>query len=99
MASRIESRRLSRRLLVGFPLILVAGAARGQEGELTYPRSSIVIAARGRDLNFEVELALDDAHRSHALRFRTAPGPYEGTLFSSSQESRATLSRTSTRSS
>ena len=86
MASRIESRRLSRRLLVGFPLILVAGAARGQEGELTYPRSSLVIAARGRDLNFEVELALDDAHRSHGLMFRKALGPYEGMLFDFFQE-------------
>jgi uncharacterized membrane protein (UPF0127 family) len=86
MASCIESRRLGRRLLVGFPVILVAGAARGQEAELTYPRSSLVIAAGGRDLKFEVELALDDAHRSHGLMFRKKLGPYEGMLFDFFQE-------------
>jgi uncharacterized membrane protein (UPF0127 family) len=86
MASCIESRRLGRRLLVGFPVILVAGAARGQEAELTYPRSSLVIAAGGRDLKFEVELALDDAHRSHGLMFRKKLGPYEGMLFDFYQE-------------
>jgi len=91
MASCSESRRASRgligrRLLVGFPLILAAGTARGQEGELTYPRSSLVIAAGGRDLKFEVELALDDAHRSHGLMFRKKLGPYEGMLFDFSQE-------------
>jgi uncharacterized membrane protein (UPF0127 family) len=86
MASCIESRRLGRRLLVGFPVILVAGAARGQEAELTYPRSSLVVAAGGRDLKFEVELALDDAHRSHGLMFRKKLGPYEGMLFDFFQE-------------
>jgi uncharacterized membrane protein (UPF0127 family) len=91
MASCIESRRpsrglIGRRLLVGFPLILAAGAARGQEGELAYPRSSLVIAAGGRDIKFEVELALDDAHRSHGLMFRQKLGPYEGMLFDFFQE-------------
>ena len=86
MASCIESRRLSRRLLVGLPFILAVGTARGQEAELTYPRSSLVIAARGRDIKFEVELALDDAHRSHGLMFRKKLGPYEGMLFDFFQE-------------
>ena len=86
MASCIESRRLSRRLLVGFPLVLAAGAAFGQEGELTYPHSSLVIAAGGRDIKFEVELALDDSHRSHGLMFRKKLGPYEGMLFDFLQE-------------
>jgi len=91
MASFIESRRPSngrvgRRLLVGFPLILAAGAAHGQEGELAYPHSSLVIAAGGRDLKFDVELALDEAHRSHGLMFRKKLGPYEGMLFDFFQE-------------
>ena len=94
MASFSESRRPShwlvgRRFVVGLPLILAAGTARGQggqEGELTYPRSSLVIAARGRDINFEVELALDDAHRSQGLMFRKQLGPYEGMLFDFLQE-------------
>jgi uncharacterized protein len=91
MASFSESRRSSnglvgRRFLVGLPVILAAGMARGQEGELTYPRSSLVIAAGGRDIKFEVELALDDAHRSHGLMFRKQLGPYEGMLFDFFQE-------------
>jgi uncharacterized protein len=91
MASFSESRRSSswligRRFLVGLPFILAAGMARGQEGELTYPRSSLVIAAGGRDIKFEVELALDDAHRSHGLMFRKQLGPYEGMLFDFFQE-------------
>ena len=91
MASFIESRRPSnrlvgRRLLVGLPFILAAGTARGQEGELTYPRSSLVIATGAREIKFEVELALDDAHRSHGLMFRKKLGPYEGMLFDFSQE-------------
>jgi hypothetical protein len=73
-------------LLVGLPFVLAAGAARSQEGELTYPRSSLVIVAGGRDLKFEVELALDDAHRSHGLMFRKKLGPYEGMLFDFLQE-------------
>ena len=86
MASRIGSQRLGRRVLVSFPFILAAGTVRGQEGELTYPRSSLVIAARGRDIKYEVELALDDAHRSHGLMFRKKLGPYEGMLFDFFQE-------------
>jgi len=86
MASFIESRRLGRRLLVSFPLVLAAGTARSQETELTYPRSSLVIAARGRDLKFDVELALDDAHRSLGLMFRKKLGAYEGMLFDFFQE-------------
>src|SRR5262249_35566040 len=86
MASCIESRRFSkwpigRRFVFGVPVILAAGAARGQEGELTFPRSSLVIAAGGRDIRFDVELALDDTHRSHGLMFRKRLGPYQGMLF------------------
>jgi hypothetical protein len=86
MASLIGSRRLGRRVLVSIPFILAAGTVRGQAGELTYPRSSLVIAARGRDIKYEVELALDDAHRSRGLMFRKKLGPYEGMLFDFFQE-------------
>jgi len=87
MASFVGSRPLGRRFVFGIPLVLAAGAARGQNGELTYPRSSLVIAtAAGRDLKFDVELALDDEHRAHGLMFRKKLGPYEGMLFDFFQE-------------
>ena len=86
MALLLGSRRLGRRAAFGVPVILAAGAVLAQEGELTYPRSSLVIASRAREIKFEVELALDDAHRSHGLMFRKKLGPYEGMLFDFSQE-------------
>jgi uncharacterized membrane protein (UPF0127 family) len=86
MAFVLESRRLGRRFVVGLPLVLAAGAVRAQDSELTYPRSSLVIVARGRDLKFDVELALDELHRAHGLMFRKQLGPYEGMLFDFFQE-------------
>jgi hypothetical protein len=87
MASSVEKRPTGRRLLLGLPLILAAGIARAQEASLTYPKSSLVITtAAGRDIKFDVELALDDAHRSHGLMFRKQLGPYEGMLFDFFQE-------------
>jgi uncharacterized membrane protein (UPF0127 family) len=90
MASSVELRPSSvigRRLLVGLPIALAAAAARAQEAELTYPRSSLVIAtAGGREIKFDVDLALDDVHRSHGLMFRKKLGPYEGMLFDFFQE-------------
>jgi uncharacterized membrane protein (UPF0127 family) len=86
MASVLEWRRLSRRFVVGFPLVLAAGAVRAQDSELSYPRSSLVIVAGGRDLKFDVELALDDLHRAHGLMYRKQLGPYQGMLFDFFQE-------------
>jgi len=86
MASFVESRLIGRRLFVSLPVVLAARAAPAQDGEPTYPRSSLVIATAGRDLKFEVELALDDEHRSHGLMFRKKLGPYEGMLFDFFQE-------------
>ena len=86
MASVLEWRRLSRRFVVGLPLVLAAGAVRGQDSELSYPRSSLVIVAGGRDLKFDVELALDDLHRAHGLMYRKQLGPYQGMLFDFFQE-------------
>jgi uncharacterized membrane protein (UPF0127 family) len=73
-------------LVLGVPFVLAAGAARAQEGELTFPHSSLVISTTSRDIKFEVELALDDAHRSRGLMFRKQLGPYEGMLFDFFQE-------------
>jgi uncharacterized protein len=82
MASFVELRPTGRRFFLGLPLVLAAGAATAQDSELTYPKSSLVIAtAAGRDIKFDVDLALDDAHRSHGLMFRKKLGPYEGMLF------------------
>jgi uncharacterized membrane protein (UPF0127 family) len=91
MASFVESRRpfhrlIGRRLFVSLPVLLAARAAPAQDGELIYPRSSLVIATAGRDLKFDIELALDDEHRSHGLMFRKKLGPYEGMLFDFFQE-------------
>ncbi len=77
---------LGRRFVLVIPVVLAAATARSQEGELTYPRSSLVIAAAGRDIKFDIELALDDLHRSHGLMFRKKLGPYEGMLFDFFQE-------------
>ncbi len=76
----------SRRLVLGVPFGLAAGTACAQEGELTFPHSSLVVATAARDIKFEVELALDDAHRSRGLMFRKQLGPYEGMLFDFFQE-------------
>jgi len=76
----------SRRLVLGVPFVLAAGTACAQEGELTFPHSSLVVATAARDIKFEVELALDDAHRSRGLMFRKQLGPYEGMLFDFFQE-------------
>ena len=86
MASVLEWRRLSRRFVVGLPLVMAAGSVRAQDGELSYPRSSLVIVAGGRDLKFDVELALDDLHRAHGLMYRKQLGPYQGMLFDFFQE-------------
>jgi uncharacterized membrane protein (UPF0127 family) len=91
MASFVESRQppggqLGRRFVFGLPLLFAAAAAGAQDGDLTYPRSSLVITTAGRDLKFEIELALDDLHRSRGLMFRKKLGPYEGMLFDFFQE-------------
>ncbi len=87
MASFVELRPLGRRLFVSLPVVLAAATVRAQEAELSYPKSSLVIATSGgREIKFDVELALDDLHRSHGLMFRKQLGPYEGMLFDFFQE-------------
>ena len=86
MASFVESRLIGRRLFVSLPVVLAARAAPAQDGEPTYPRSSLVIATAGRDLKFEVELATNDAERARGLMFRKQLGAYDGMLFDFYQE-------------
>jgi uncharacterized membrane protein (UPF0127 family) len=81
MASMISSVRPGRRLLLGAPLALLAGAAFAQGNDIQFQRSSLVIVTGGREIKFDVELALNDAERSRGLMFREKLGPYDGMLF------------------
>ncbi|SJZ50545.1 hypothetical protein SAMN02745126_01391 [Enhydrobacter aerosaccus] len=81
MAFQFGSHRLGRRFILGVPLVLAASAARGQDSEIKYDRSSLVIVTGARDIKFDVELALTEAQREHGLMFRKQLGPYEGMLF------------------
>jgi uncharacterized membrane protein (UPF0127 family) len=85
MASLVRSVRLSRRLMLGAPLALAARGASAQE-EMTFPRSSLVIDTGKRQITFDIELALDDEHRTRGLMFRDKLGPYQGMLFDFFQE-------------
>jgi uncharacterized protein len=75
------NRRLGRRVFFAAPFVLVAGAAAGQGADVKFRRSSLVIDSAGRELKFEVDMATNDAERSHGLMFRKSLGPYEGMLF------------------
>ncbi len=86
MALLVVSRSLGRRFALTAPLALAALAARAQEADIQFKRSSLVIESHGRDLKFEVELATNDAERSRGLMFRKQLGPYEGMLFDFYQE-------------
>jgi uncharacterized membrane protein (UPF0127 family) len=78
--------RLGRRLLLAAPVVLMAGHGRAQNAAVTFPRSSLVVVSGGRELKFDVDLALNDTQRSHGLMFREKLGPYEGMLFDFHQE-------------
>ena len=83
--------RLGRRLLFAAPLALMAGYSLTEHGlaqnaEIPFQRSSLVVVTRGRELKFDVDLALNDAQRSRGLMFREKLGPYEGMLFDFHQE-------------
>ena len=77
--------RLGRRLLLGAPFALAAGAGLAQN-EVPFERSSLVVVSGGREIKFDVDLALNDAQRSRGLMFREKLGPYEGMLFDFHQE-------------
>jgi uncharacterized membrane protein (UPF0127 family) len=82
----IASRRLGRRVLLGTPFVVAAGAALAQDAEIKFKRSSLVVETGGREIKFDVELALNDVERSRGLMFRDKLGPYEGMLFDFYQE-------------
>src|SRR3979490_680511 len=83
----ISSRtRLGRRLFLGAPFVLAAGAALAQSAEIKFKQSSLVVVTGGREIKFDVELALNDVERSRGLMFRDKLGPYEGMLFDFYQE-------------
>ena len=72
---------------MGAPLVLTAGVALAQGGgDIQFKRSSLAIATGGREIKFDVELALNDAERARGLMFREKLGPYEGMLFDFYQE-------------
>lgn len=81
MASISSARRLSRRFLFAVPTLVLAGAACAQGSEITFKKSSLVVVTGGREVKFDVELALNDAERSRGLMYREKLGPYEGMLF------------------
>lgn len=79
--------RLGRRLLLAAPFALAAGAALAQNsGDIQFQRSTLLIETGGRQLKFDVELALNDAERARGLMFREKLGPYDGMLFDFFQE-------------
>ena len=87
MASIRSGARLGRRLLLAAaPAVLVAAQARAQSSEITFKKSSLVVVTGGRDIKFDVELALNDAERSRGLMYREKLGPYDGMLFDFHQE-------------
>jgi len=83
----ISSRtRLGRRLFLGAPFVLAAGAALAQSAEIKFKQSSLVVVTGAREIKFDVELALNDAERARGLMFRDKLGPYDGMLFDFYQE-------------
>ena len=77
----IGRRPVRRRLVLAAPLAFAAAGVRAQGNEIKFERSSLLILSGGRELKFDVELALNDAERSRGLMFREKLGPYEGMLF------------------
>lgn len=81
MAFQYGSRRIGRRFILAASIAFGATAARGQDSQIKYERSSLVIVSGGREIKFDVELALTEPQREHGLMFREKLGPYEGMLF------------------
>lgn len=79
---------LGRRLFLAAPLVLAGGVVWAQQGatDIQFKRSSLVVVSGGREIKFDIELALDDAQRARGLMFREKLGPYDGMLFDFHQE-------------
>ncbi|CAN5208539.1 DUF192 domain-containing protein [soil metagenome] len=86
MAFKAMLRPVGRRFLFGVPLLLAAGAVRGQPADVQFKRSTLVVVSGGRETRFEVDLATNDAERSRGLMFRKELGAFEGMLFDFHQE-------------
>jgi uncharacterized membrane protein (UPF0127 family) len=86
MAFQMMSRRIGRRVMFGAPLMLAAAGARGQQADVQFKRSSLVVVSSGRETKFEIDLATNDAERSRGLMFRKQLGALEGMLFDFYQE-------------
>jgi uncharacterized membrane protein (UPF0127 family) len=86
MALQVMSGPVGRRFVFAAPLIFAAVEPRAQSTDVQFKRSSLTIVASGHDLKFEVDLATNDAERSHGLMFRKQLGAYEGMLFDFHQE-------------
>ena len=86
MALQVVARPLGRRFVLAAPLVLAAACARGQEAEIQFKRSSLLVVTSGREIKFEVDLATNDAERSLGLMYRKQLGAYEGMLFDFYQE-------------
>ncbi len=76
MVQAVKRAPLRRRLFLAAPLALAAGLAQAQQGgnDFHFKRSSLVVVSGGRDIKFEVELALDDTQRARGLMFREKLG-------------------------
>ncbi|MFO1082443.1 MAG: DUF192 domain-containing protein [Reyranellaceae bacterium] len=78
---------VGRRFVLAAPFALAGSAAAlAQNGEIKFERSKLVIDSGGRELKFDVEMAVNDAQRARGLMFRDKLGPYEGMLFDFYQE-------------
>jgi hypothetical protein len=54
MASFVVSRRVGRRFAFIAPVMFAAVAARAQDAEIQFKRSSLVIVSSGHDIKFEI---------------------------------------------
>ncbi|OJU45160.1 MAG: hypothetical protein BGN99_19535 [Alphaproteobacteria bacterium 65-37] len=87
MAFAGSGARLGRRLFFAAPVAFAAGAALAQNsGDIQFKRSSLAIETGGREIKFDIELALNDTERARGLMFREKLGPYDGMLFDFFQE-------------
>ncbi|MBP6769358.1 MAG: DUF192 domain-containing protein, partial [Reyranella sp.] len=83
MVHAVSKPPLGRRFFLAAPIVLAAAAASAQQGanDFQFKRSSLVVVTGGREIKFDVDLALDDVQRARGLMFREKLGPYEGMLF------------------